>query len=281
MGERLLVVNADDFGLTCGVDRAILRTAAEGIVTSTSVLATGPTLAASAAALRASGIGIGAHLTAVGGAPPLLSAREVPSLVDDRGHFPETWQRFLARAVRRQIDPADLDREFSAQVEALRAADLPLTHLDTHQNLHLWPSVARVVVDLARRYDVGFIRVPRTRGHSPRAAGIRTLSNRLARRVRGAGLPVTDATIGLDEAGALHEPVLRDAIGRLGDSEVASADIVCHPGEAGDAELQATGWGFAWADEVRALIEPTTREAVQTAGFRLATYADVVRAGGA
>ncbi len=279
MTTRLLVVNADDFGLTAGVDRAILRTCADGIVTSTSVLATGPTLPASIMGLRDSGLGVGAHLTAVGGAPPLLSAREVPSLVDKQGHFPASWRKFLARSTLSAIDPADLEREFAAQIESLRSLDLELTHLDTHQNIHLWPSVARIVARLARRDDIGFVRIPRTRGRSPLALGIRSLSARLARRISRAGLPATGATVGLDEAGALHEAVLHEAIDRLGRSSVTAADIVCHPGEAGDADLEATGWGFAWADEVTALLAPTTRAAVQDAGFQLATYADVAHAG--
>lgn len=277
MSERLLVVNADDFGLTSGVDRAILRAGADGIVTSTSVLATGPTLAGSVSGLRASALGIGAHLIAVGGVP-LLSAREVPSLVDGQGRFPRSWHAFVGRSGRRAIDPDDLEREFAAQIESLIGADLHLTHLDTHQNIHLWPSVARVVVRLARRYDIGFIRIPRTKGRSPLAMGVRMLSGRLTRRVTGAALPTTGATVGLDEAGALHETALQDAIQRLGASGVDAADIVCHPGEAGDADLEATGWGFAWADEVAALTSPATSAAVQAAGFCLGTYADVTRA---
>ena len=275
MSERLLVVNADDFGLTAGVDRAILRCGADGIVTSTSVLATGPTLAGSLAALQASGLGVGAHLIAVGGAAPLLSAREVPSLVDGQGRFPRSWRAFVARAGRRAIDSDDLEREFAAQIDALLGAGLALTHLDTHQNIHLWPSVAKVVTRLARRYDIGFVRIPRTNGHSPLAMGVRVLSGRLTRRVGGAGLPTTDATVGLDEAGALHGIALRDAIERLGDSGAGAADLVCHPGEAGDPELEATGWGFAWADEVAALTSPAASEAVDAAGFRLGTYAQI------
>jgi len=278
MSERLLVVNADDFGLTSGVDRAILRAGADGIVTSTSVLATGRALAASVSDLRASAMGVGAHLIAVGGGAPLLSAREVPSLVDAQGRFPRSWHRFVGRSGRRAVDPDDLEREFAAQIESLIGADLHLTHLDTHQNIHLWPSVARVVVRLARRYDIEFVRIPRTKGRSPLAMGVRVLSGRLTRRVAGAALPTTGASVGLDEAGALHEIALHDAIVRLGALGVDAADIVCHPGEAGDPELEATGWGFAWADETAALTSRATSEVVKAAGFRLGTYADVTRA---
>jgi predicted glycoside hydrolase/deacetylase ChbG (UPF0249 family) len=211
----------------------------------------------------------------------LLSASEVPSLVDGKGPFPTSWRAFVARAGRRAIDADDLEREFAAQIDRLLGAGLTLTHLDTHQNIHLWPSVARVVMRLARRYDIGFVRIPRTRGHSPLAMGVRMLSGRLTRRVGGAGMPTTDATVGLDEAGALHEIALRDAIERLGAAGVGTADIVCHPGEAGDPELEATGWGFAWADEVTALTSPAASGAVSAAGFRLGTYGDVADAASA
>lgn len=277
MGERLLVVNADDFGLTPGVDRAILRAGDQGIVTSASVLATGPNLARSGAALASSGLGVGAHLTAVGGGPPLLSANEVPSLVDRDGMFWRSWRTFVGRAARGAIDPDDVEREFNAQLEALVAGDLVLTHVDTHQNIHLWPSVTGLVTRIASRHGVGLVRVPRTARRSPFALGVRTMSARLGHRVRAAGLATTEATVGLDEAGALHHHALHEAIERLGRRDVATADIVCHPGEAGEPELEATGWGFAWGAETEALLSPEARAAVDAGGFRLATYAEVAR----
>ena len=276
MSERLLVVNADDFGLTPGVCRAVLRAGEHGIVTSTSVMATGSALTQTAvAALRDSGIAVGAHLTVVGGGAPLLSAREIPSLVDRSGHLPATWRTFVARVARRAIDPGDVEREMSAQVDALEGAGLQITHLDTHQNVHLWPSVGRAVLRVASRTGVGFVRVPRTARHSPLALGVRLLSSRLTRRVRGAALPVTADTVGLDEAGAFHEAALHAAIERLGGSGAPTADIVCHPGEARDSDLVATGWGFHWEEETEVLTDPTTADAVRRAGFRLATYADL------
>ena len=78
---RLLVVNADDMGLTPGVCRAVRRAHADGIVTSTSVLAVGTAFDEAATAVREAGdLGLGAHLAIVGEDRPLLSAREVPTL---------------------------------------------------------------------------------------------------------------------------------------------------------------------------------------------------------
>ena len=109
-------------------------------MTSTSVLALAPGFEPSAPALRDTDrIGVGAHLAAVGEDPPLLTAREVPSLVDRRGRLASSWRVFLPRMAARRIDPDDLRREFTAQVERITGAGLAPGHVDTHQHLHLWP----------------------------------------------------------------------------------------------------------------------------------------------
>ncbi|MSW30042.1 MAG: ChbG/HpnK family deacetylase, partial [Actinobacteria bacterium] len=145
----ILIVSADDFGLTARVSEGILEAHGQGVVTSTSVIAVAPAFRSSAKQLRAvSSLGVGAHFTAVGEDPPLLSAREVPSLVDKHGNFWPTWRAFLPRAAAHRIDPDDLRREFAAQLEAITAEGLVVDHFDTHQHIHLWPSVSRVLLDL-------------------------------------------------------------------------------------------------------------------------------------
>ena len=154
-------------------------------------------------ALRDSGLAVGAHLAVVGEDPPVLTAAEVPTLVDDRGRFPLTWGGFLSRAARGAVDRDDLDREFSAQVAVLRDAGLELTHVDAHQNLHLWPTVAAAALDLARREGIRALRVTRSASWSVRSAGVRTLSALLQRRARRAGLAFPAAS---DRAGRGRPP---------------------------------------------------------------------------
>ncbi|MEO7555425.1 MAG: ChbG/HpnK family deacetylase, partial [Acidimicrobiales bacterium] len=149
--QRLLIVNADDYGLTEGVSRAVLRAHREGVVTSTSALVLGPAFVATASWLDdVPELGVGAHLAIVGEDPPLLSAREIPSLVDKRGRLRLSWRQLLPRAALGRVDAADVEREMAAQLEALSAAvgASRLTHVDTHQHLHLWPSIGRVVLRL-------------------------------------------------------------------------------------------------------------------------------------
>lgn len=275
MSERLLIVNADDFGLTPGVCEAILHSAHHGVVTSTSALVTGPAFAAHAAALRDSGLGVGAHLCVVGEDRPVLSAAEVPTLVGPDGRFPLTWKQFLARATRGRVDMDDLRRELFAQVEVMAAAGLRLTHVDSHQNLHLWPQVATVAFEIAASRGITAMRVTRSAGWSPTSAGVRALSALLERRGGRHGLAVPGGSTGLDEAGHMTEQRLLQAITRLGSAESRSAEIAVHPGTDDDPDRSRYAWGYEWSAEFAAVCSPNVRRAVADAGFRLGDFSEL------
>lgn len=273
---RLLIVNADDFGLTEGVCRAILRAHADGIVTSTSALAVAPAFGRCAEWLGDSPeLGVGVHLAAVGEDPPLLSAREIPTLVDQRGHFMYSWRQFLPRMALGRIDIDDLEREFTAQADAVRSSVGParVTHLDTHQHLHLWPRIASLVCRLAQRWDVPAVRITRSLGRSPKGRLVNALAARLDRRVQSAGLVAPAAFAGFDEAGGVGASRLVEVIERLAATGARAAEIGIHPGERDDAELARYEWGYHWGDELEALLAPSAREAVVRAGFTLGSFA--------
>src|SRR6476620_6857839 len=237
----LLIVNGDDFGLTPGTSRGIVEAYRHGILRSTSMLAVAPAfeLAASLATSGdADGLGIGAHLALVGEDPPLLGADEAPTLVDRRGNFAGSWRVFFRRVVARRVDAADIRRELSAQLERLTGVGVPLTHLDTHQHLHLWPLVRDVVVDLAVEHRVPALRVPGSRATGPVGVVVRRRAAELRRAAADAGLSTPDRFAGLDEGGHLDDAALCGAVAALGDglSAGGAAELGCHPGQADDPE---------------------------------------------
>jgi predicted glycoside hydrolase/deacetylase ChbG (UPF0249 family) len=274
--SRLLVVNADDMGLTPGVCRAVRRAHDDGVVTSTSVLAVGTAFEQAAATVRDAGdLGLGAHLAIVGEDRPLLSAGEVPTLVDREGRFPLSYRTVVARGAAGRIDADDVAREFRAQLERVRGIGVPVTHLDTHQHTHLWPAVAAVVVDLAREAGIRCVRLPGSRRRGPLGAGVRLLAGRLRRRLDRHGLVTTDGYAGLDEAGHLDDARFAVALRQLTDGSAATAEINAHPGEAGDADLARFDWDYRWSDELAMLTAPSTRALIERQGWRLGTFADV------
>jgi chitin disaccharide deacetylase len=276
-GRRaLLVVNADDYGLTEVISRAILRAHHEGIVTSTSVLALAPAFAASVRWLdEAPTLGLGAHLAAVGEDPPLLSAREVPTLVDTRGRMWSSWRAFLPRAAAGRIDPDDLRREFGAQIEAITSAGVTIDHLDTHQNIHLWPMVADVVLELGEQHGVRTVRVTRSTERGPVGLTVRRLAARLESRLRARGWRWPEASTGLDEAGCLEMGAMVAALARLAATGARSAELATHPGGPDDPERFRYRWNYQWEDEYAALRSATVRTAVTELGFELGTFADL------
>jgi len=273
---RLLIVNADDFGLTPAVSRAIIDAHHHGVVTSTSLLTLAPGFDKTAAWLSdAPSLGTGAHLALVGEDPPLLSAREIPTLVDRRGALAMSWRQFLPKAAARQIDPDDLRRELGAQIHRIKDAGLTIDHLDTHQNLHLWPTVRQVVMELGELHDVRVIRVTRSSARSPIGVVVRRLAKQLEMHCDHAGWAYARSSTGLDEAGNLHTAAMINALFRLAATGASSAELATHPGETDDADLVRYRWNYHWGDEYAALKAPSVRGAIDELGFRLGTFGDL------
>ncbi len=136
-GERVLVVNADDFGMTRGINRGILRAHRDGIVTSASLMVFRPAaVAAVAAARRHPGLGLGLHIE-------LGSWRRRGGEWISDGHAVDT-------------DDADaVSASVAAQLERfVRMTGRAATHLDSHQHLHLEGAARGVIEALGRRLDV-------------------------------------------------------------------------------------------------------------------------------
>ncbi|MFN2608708.1 MAG: ChbG/HpnK family deacetylase [Acidimicrobiales bacterium] len=272
----ILIVNADDYGLTSGVSAGILRAHGAGVVTSTSVLAVAPAFARTAPWLADHcRLGVGVHLAAVGEDPPLLSAAEVPTLVDRSGRFPASWRVLLPRLLAGRVDPDDLRSEFTAQLEAAQGYGIQVSHLDTHQHVHLWPSVASVVIDLARRTGIGAVRVPRSHRAGLVSMGLNRLAGRLAAAARSSTLRYPADASGLDEAGRFDQPALAAALDRFVASGAASAEVNAHPGEDVDGERDRYRWDYRWGEELAVLTSTEARRAIEERGFTLGTYASL------
>jgi len=273
-----LVVSADDLGLTEGVNRAAVQAHVDGVVTATSLLAVGRAFDHAVALLREHpSLDVGAHLAIVGEDPPLLSPTEVPTLVDRRGRFPFSYRAVCARAAAGRVDPDDVRREMSAQLERIRATGLPVSHVDTHQHTHLWPLVGRVVAGLARDADVPWVRLPTSRVRGPVGVVVRRLHTRLSRELNGAGRRTTAAYAGLDEAGRMDVVRFAGVVRLIGAD--ATAEVNTHPGESHDPDLTRFAWNYRWEDELSMLTDDRTRALLRDRGVELVSFRDLAQAG--
>lgn len=268
-----LVVTADDLGLTPGINAAVMACHDRGLVTATSLLAVGMAFDDAARLLRERpSLELGAHLALVGEDPPLLSPRSIPTLVDASGRFPLSYRTVVARALAGRLDPDDVRRELAAQLERVLGLGLPVTHVDTHQHTHLWPSVGQVVVDLAREAGVPAVRTTTSHSHGPVGLAVRTLAVPLGRRVRRAGLAGTADYAGLDEAGSMNRERLARTLHAAARRGADTLEVNLHPGTAGEASLSRFAWGYRWAEEATALTDPATRAIVEHLGYELVGF---------
>jgi predicted glycoside hydrolase/deacetylase ChbG (UPF0249 family) len=257
-----LILTADDAGLAAPLSRRIALLLASGHLTATSLLACGPAFDEAVEALRAAGVAeAGVHLCAVGGETPLSPPSAVPTLAPG-GRFPGSWPVVAARLAAGRVRISEVEREWEAQLVAVRDAGFRVTHLDSHQHLHLLPSLIPVALGLSRRFDVPFVRAPRA--NDPAAVGTpagvagRARARLLSlfgaaarRRIRVAGLPEPPRVLGLAEAGRMTLSGWRSLLATaLGDRIF---EVVLHPG-VDDPQAEARyPWGYAWEKEAEAL----------------------------
>mgnify|MGYP001139449709 CR=1 FL=1 len=278
--SRALIITADDFGLTSGINEGILRGHLDGMITATSVLAVGRACDEGLALLRQTPtLDAGIHLALVGEDPPLTAPELIPSLVDDDGAFLPSIRSWAALGLVAQLDPADIRVELSAQIEKVLEAGIRPTHLDAHQHVHLLPAVASVVVDLAMEYGIPFVRIPHSR-RLPVSAAVNPLAAALRRRVTAAGLLTTSTYLGLDEAGHLDQVKLLAGLERITRQTLATSHVVevnAHPGNADDPEAERFAWGgYQWGAELSLLMDPDVRAQIEDLGYRIVGFSKLV-----
>src|SRR5262245_37768519 len=158
---RSLIVNADDFGRSPGINAAVIRAHREGILTSASLMVTGGACAeAVELAHQNPSLGVGLHLTLVCGRASLPPS-DVPGLVDADGNFGENapaagFRFYFMRSLRPQIE-----REIEGQFERFHATGLPLDHVNGHLNFHLHPVVFAILTTNAGRWGLRHLRLTR------------------------------------------------------------------------------------------------------------------------
>ena len=171
-----LIINADDFGLTHGVNAAIADLFHAGALSSTTLMANSRAfLDAAGLANALPGMGVGCHIVLVDGNPLSVPANIPTLLAHDCRRLQPSLKIFARDALLGRLDEADIEREASAQVTRLLDAGITPTHLDTHKHTHMYPAVLRPLLRVAERFAIPAIRNPFEQAWSLRIGRGRTL----------------------------------------------------------------------------------------------------------
>ena len=285
---RRLIINADDFGLTAGINSAILKAHLEGIVTSTTLMANSSAFdQAVTLTATAPNLSVGCHVTLVDGRS-LLPPSQIPALMQgrDSSRFYRSAGAFAWRIISGGIDPAQVELEAIAQIRKLQSAGISVTHVDTHKHTHILPQVLRPLLRAAQTCGVRKIRNPfeplrlialfqhpRLWRRWVEFRTLHTLARVFRQTVKNAGMVTTDGTIGIVATGALDEELFHSLIENLPDG---TWEFVCHPGY-NDRELlsQQTRLQKSREQELEILIASPTRDLLQRNHIELISYHDL------
>jgi len=271
-----VIVHADDFGLTEGINEGILRAHLRGILTSASIVANGEAFDHAVKLARSTPtLDLGVHLTLIE-EKPVVGPEVIPTLVNSDGRFHQHALEFAQRYLMGRFDLNEVRLELEAQVEKVLAAGLSPTHLDGHQHLHVLPGLLRITVEIGRKYGIPAIRLPREKADlskilrvSPRRVLESQFLNVLCWIGRNKVDKKTDSFAGFLFGGNLKKELLLIVLRHLPPGGVC--EIMCHPGLEGPGSRYSQ-WGYHWLDELNALVDEEVQDFVRREGIDLVSY---------
>ena len=275
---KQLIITADDYGVALEVNEAVERAHREGVLSAASLMVAGPAAAdAVARAKTMPSLKVGLHLVLVEGRP-VLPPSAVPDLVDANGSFRTDMARAGAAMFFRPKVKAQLAREIEAQFAAFAATGLTLDHVNAHKHFHLHPTIAGLIVEIAKAYGVKGARVPlepqemlaRIEAHRPPWVTALTapFARRLKRRFARAGIAAPDQVFGLAWSGAMNAARLKGLIARLPEG---TSEIYLHPAL---SAYPGSAPGYAYGAELAALLDPEVKRLIAEGNIRIGGYGD-------
>jgi predicted glycoside hydrolase/deacetylase ChbG (UPF0249 family) len=273
-----LVVNADDYAYYRCVSRGILDAIRAGAVTATGMITTGelfPELALLLAEAPEVDCGVHLNLTWGRALAPAMRAK-----LPDGGAFP--GKGAMAKAILLgQIRPAVLREEWTAQVERALETGIPIRFLNSHEHIHLLPTLRRIMEELAARYRIPYLRrlLPDWRHGRGGAARVRNLAASLFPSPRGSeGGSRTIPCLGLGASGRIDLAYLRGRLSQLRSGGVY--ELMCHPGHDDTHEVTDPGLRHyhAWEQELAVLGSPECHRLYRELGIEIIRFRDLAEA---
>lgn len=277
-----LIINADDFGLSDGVNRAVIKAWQEGILTSASLMVGGDAFHEAVHLAKANpGLQLGLHLTLVQGRA-VGEHPSFPRICDAKGYFTDDpvhagMRYYFLPPFRKQ-----LRREIEAQIERFLQTGLPLSHIDGHLNIHMHPVIFDILCELMPRYGITTFRLSREELRSNLAidrsrllgkAADAFIFSKLASRCRPAldrlGIGYAREVKGLLSSGRMTELYLLKALETL---EEGTTEIYFHPGCLPCAEITRRMPDYRHEEELAALTSPRVKGRLKELGIGIRNY---------
>ena len=281
---RRLIINADDFGLTSGVNRGILEGHEHGLVTSTTLMACGEKFdEATTLASQTPKLSVGCHVVLVDGRP-VLPASEVSSLLgaNSQSRFHQSLMSFACLAAAGRLDRAQVEIEVTAQIRKLQAAGIRVSHIDSHKHTHMFPAVLKGVLKAAKSCGIRAMRNPfeplifATLRNWKRQFQLKLLERfrtRFRAMLAEAGVATPDGCVGIAATGGLNLDTFQTLLENLPEG---TWEFVSHPGyNDPDLDKVRTRLRHSRDKELAILTSPALRELIERQRIELISYREL------
>lgn len=277
---KKLIINADDFGLHPSINEGIIKGYSEGMITSTSIMPSAPYFEdAVKLAKENPSLGIGIHLTLVGGVKPVCT-KGVNSLINADGVFAEDYTVFAKKWYTGSIKKNEIEKELSMQIEKVLKTGIIPTHIDSHQHMHVLPGIAGIVMRLCQKYGIDKIRMPGENifwsggfkagiGRKIGRDGLSFCAELAKGKAKNAGLKYPEHFFGMLAGGNLNENLVRSILLNLPEG---TSEIMTHPGADSTVLSQKFTWGYHWQNELNAFLSVENKKIVREHGIKLINF---------
>lgn len=279
---KQLIVNADDFGLHPLINAGIIKGHQEGFITSTSLMPSAPCWQEAVRLAKENPrLGIGVHLTLVGGVPSVLPKEQVSSLLDDDGLFLPDYVAFAKRYYSGAVKKAELEAELRAQLERALSCGVNITHIDSHQHTHVLPGINSLVLKLSNEYNIIRVRIPKEGylftggfqtgvGRLIGRSGLSFCADMAALRADSLGLRHPQHFYGMLAGGHLNAQLIANILRQLPEGV---SEIMTHPGLDSAALGKVFSWQYHWREELDAYLDAGNKALLKELGIEPVSFA--------
>jgi len=241
---------ADDLGLDSAVNEGIFFALKNGLIDGVSLMAIGEMFDNAIRGLKnVPNTSVGIHLVLV----------EERSLT--RIKLPQNHRIFFIKYVFGLIKKDEIEKELEAQVQKILGTGVRPRFINSHQHLHLLPGIMDIIISLAKKYGVNYLRIvnePIQSGENlfrqAQLLFLNFLSWLAKKKIKKAGLQGNDFFVGFINAGNLNVEDLRLAkkLKRMYPEKIV--ELGCHPGfESQELVKKYKHWHYHWAKEIEVL----------------------------
>ena len=276
-----ILVNADDFGRHVLINQAVAKGVENGCLRSATLMPGGKAFSDAVDVAKVHpALGVGIHLTLVNGFP-VCDPKAIPSLVTKDGVFLDDYVQFVKRFITGKIDMADVRRELMAQAAKMEKTGLALTHVDSHQHMHMLPGIIDVALDVAESVHLDGMRISHTPlftgfsgslGQLIGRLGLFTLAEMSQWKANRRHFRTPEHFAGIVAGEAVHEGHFKGIVNHL---QPGTTEVMMHPGTNNEVLIKDCAWDHDFEAELASIVSPEIQDLLVKKQVKIVNYREV------